>query len=105
MVRRTLEGVCADHGHGVTRNKRLQDALKEMAEKGTLDGRLLTWADELRVLGNDGAHHAGSPVNREDANDALALAEAVLDYLYVLARQFENFKLRRSHQSAPRVQP
>jgi Domain of unknown function (DUF4145) len=94
MVRRTLEAVCADHK--VTK-KPLQNALKEMAVQGLLDSRLLTWADELRVLGNQGAHYTGSPVNREDAKDALALAEAVLDYLYVLAKQFYDFKRRRAH--------
>jgi len=66
-----------------------------MAVRGLLDGRLLTWADGLRVLGNEGAHYTGSAVSREDASDALALAEAVLDYLYVLAAQFEEFQQRR----------
>jgi hypothetical protein len=70
-----------------------------MAAQGLLDNRLLTWADELRVLGNQGAHHTSSPVNREDAKDALALAEAALDYLYVLAMKFTEFKRRRARQS------
>jgi len=102
MVRRTLEGVCSDHG---VIKQTLHNALKVMAEKGTLDGRLLAWADELRVLGNEGAHFTGSVVSREDANDAIALAEAVLDYLYVLARQFENFKTRRSLNSSHSTGP
>jgi hypothetical protein len=66
-----------------------------MASKGFLDGRLLAWADGLRVLGNEGAHYTGSAVSREDAKDALAFAEAVLDYLYVLTAQFEEFQRRR----------
>ncbi len=95
MVRRTLEGVCAENQV----NKRpLNKALQEMASRGLLDGRLLTWADGLRVLGNEGAHYTGSPVSREDAKDALALAEAVLDYLYVLTAQFEEFQQRRKGQ-------
>jgi hypothetical protein len=98
MVRRTLEGVCAEHQI----NKRpLNRALQEMASKGLLDGRLLTWADGLRVLGNEGAHYTGSAVNREDAQDALALAEAVLDYLYVLTAQFEEFQQRRQNRKSP----
>jgi hypothetical protein len=96
MVRRTLEGVCVDHD---VAKKPLQNALKEMAAQGLLDDRLLSWADELRVLGNQGAHFTGSPVNREDAKDALALAEAVLDYLYVLAKQFYDFQRRRARKS------
>jgi hypothetical protein len=93
MVRRTLEGVCADHG--VTKRP-LNNALKEMGSLNLLDGDLLTWADELRVLGNEGAHYTGLPVSREDAKDALSLAEAVLDYIYVLRKQFKEFQKRRS---------
>jgi hypothetical protein len=57
------------------------------------------WADGLRVLGNEGAHYTGSPVSREDAQDALALAEVVLEYLYVLTAQFEEFQQRRKGQA------
>jgi hypothetical protein len=102
MVRRTLEGVCAEHN--VTK-KPLVNALKEMAAQDLLDGRLLTWADELRVLGNEGAHYTGSRVSWEDAKDALAFAEAVLDYLYVLGKQFEEFQKRRAKQPTTAPQP
>src|SRR5450755_2150382 len=73
MVRRTLEGVCADHG--VTR-KPLYAALDEMRSAGLIEGRLLEWAQELRVLGNDAVHFTGRPVSSQDAKDALSLAEA-----------------------------
>lgn len=98
LVRRTLEGVCAQHR---INKPSLQKALQEMASQGLLDSRLLEWIDRLRTLGNDGAHYTGSTVSREDASDALALAEAVLDYLYVLAAQFEEFKQRRMRATQP----
>jgi hypothetical protein len=90
--------------HNVTK-KPLANALKEMAARDLLDGRLLTWANELRVLGNEGAHYTGSRVSGEDAKDALAFAEAVLDYLYVLGKQFEDFQKRRAKQPATPSQP
>jgi hypothetical protein len=62
---------------------------------GLIEGRLLEWAQELRVLGNEGAHFTGERVARQDAQDALALAEAILDYLYVFSAQFFEFKNRR----------
>lgn len=93
MVRRTLEGVCSDHG--ITQ-KPLIRALQKMQSDGLIEGRLLQWAEELRVLGNEGAHFTGRRVAREDARDALALAEALLDYLYVFSAQFIAFKERRS---------
>ncbi|WP_406443057.1 DUF4145 domain-containing protein [Streptomyces sp. NBC_01613] len=92
MVRRTLEGVCAQHG---INKKPLHKAFEEMKAVGLIEGRLLEWAQELRVLGNEGAHFTGKPVTRQDASDAVALAEALLDYLYVFNEQFLQFKDRR----------
>ena len=98
MVGRTLEGVCADQG---IRDKTLHRALKVMNERGLIDGRLLEWAQALRVLRNEGAHYTGNQVNRADAEDALAFAEAMLDYVYVLTARFEAFKARRQAEEEP----
>jgi hypothetical protein len=46
-----------------------------------------------------GAHFTGRRVSREDAQDALALAEALLDYLYVFSAQFAEFKQRRRERA------
>ncbi|MEU7888105.1 DUF4145 domain-containing protein [Microbispora bryophytorum] len=92
MVRRALEGVCADHN---IRAKNLVSALEEMERQGLIEGRLLEWAQELRVLGNEAAHYTGRPVARQDAQDALDLAEALMDYLYVFTGRFNEFKKRR----------
>lgn len=101
MVRRILEGVCKELG---VEAKTLIQSLNKLQETGAIDGRLFEWAQELRIFGNQGAHFAGVPVSREDAEDALALAEALLDYLYVLSAQFDSFKMRRSSRpgNAPR---
>lgn len=102
MVRRTLEGVCNEQGVSGTngRPKALVKMLEQLKNDGKIDGRLLEWAQELRVLGNEGAHFTGTGVSREDAADGLALAEALLDYLYVLAAQFTSFKERRAKSKA-----
>jgi hypothetical protein len=39
-------------------------------------------------------------ISREDANDALELAEALLDYIYVFSDRFEKFKMRRVVESS-----
>jgi hypothetical protein len=98
MVRRTLEGVCSENG---VSKRPLIKALQQMEADGLIEGRLLEWAEELRVLGNEGAHFTGRRVAREDAQDALALAEALLDYLYVFSAQFAEFKKRRSNPDHP----
>ena len=92
MVRSTLEGTA--HQEGVSK-RTLDDALKEMQAQGKIDGMLAEWADLLRVVGNDGAHFTGNTVDREDAEDALDFAEALLDHLYVLRKRFDAFKARR----------
>ncbi|MEV8362559.1 DUF4145 domain-containing protein [Streptomyces niveus] len=92
MVRRTLEGVCADQG---ANGKVLMKSLQELLEAGMIEGRLFDWAQALRILGNQGAHFTGEHVDREDAADALALCEALLDYIYVLTTRYEEFMQRR----------
>ncbi|MDF0371746.1 DUF4145 domain-containing protein [Streptomyces sp. KA12] len=97
-MRRTLEAVCVDQGmvnDASGRPKPLFKMLEEMRDQGKIDGRLFEWAHELRSLGNQGAHYTTVSVTREDAADGLALAEALLDYLYVLHAQFNTFKQRR----------
>jgi len=91
MVRRTLEGICAEHG---LKSYPLFKSLGQMKEQGLIDGRLLEWAEALRSLGNEGAHFTGNAVSREDAQDSLTFAEAILNYLYVFSEQFAEFKKR-----------
>ncbi|MER7744942.1 DUF4145 domain-containing protein [Streptomyces bacillaris] len=102
MVRRVLEAVCVDQGMVSEatgrRPKPLFKMLEEMRDQGKIDGRLFEWAQELRSLGNQGAHYSSTLVTREDAADGLALAEALLDYLYVLHAQFNMFKARRKQE-------
>lgn len=103
MVRRTLEGVCQDQG--ITRRQPLFASLRDLHEAGKIEGRLLEWAEALRALGNQGAHFTGMKVSREDAADALALAEALLDYMYVLTAQYERFQRRRASGAETSVPP
>lgn len=78
------------------RKNPLYAALEEMRSAGLIKGRLLEWAQGLRVLGNDAAHFTVRSVSREDAEDALGLAEALLDYMYVLSAEFQKFRDRRT---------
>ncbi|MEV7054117.1 DUF4145 domain-containing protein [Streptomyces microflavus] len=90
MARRTLELVCNDQGaSGSTLAKKI-DWLKQ---NNKIEGRLFDWATALRFVGNDGAH--GDAVGRQDAEDALALTEALLEHIYVLTVQYEKFSERR----------
>lgn len=91
-MRRVLEGMCSDQG---IRPKRLVDQLKELRDANKIEGRLFEWAEGIRIVGNHGAHFNKSAIKREDAEDALAFAEAILDYLYVFTARYEEFLRRR----------
>jgi hypothetical protein len=91
MVRRTLEGTCAHQG---VKSKTLAQGLKQLAANGLMDETLTRWANALRIVGNKGAHYTGEEVAREDAEDALAFAEALLDHIYVLRQRFTQFLAR-----------
>jgi len=92
MVRRTLEGMTNLMG---AVGKSLFDKLNSMVQSQQMDQRLYDWADMLRVVGNEGAHFTGTQVGREDAEDSLAMCEAILDNIYVLNERFDQFKARR----------
>jgi len=91
MVRRTLEGTCAEQG---VNERTLKMSLTKLVDDGLVDKTLALWADALRIAGNRGAHYTGTDVPREDAEDALAFAEALLDHIYVLRKRFERFRER-----------
>ncbi|MFG2319860.1 DUF4145 domain-containing protein [Streptomyces tendae] len=98
MVRRTLEGMCTDQG--ATSKKALFQKLQELQNLGKIEGRLVDWAQALRAIGNQGAHFSPTAAKREDAEDALALAEALLDYVYVFTARYKEFEQRRAAESA-----
>ncbi|MCA1703548.1 MAG: DUF4145 domain-containing protein [Actinobacteria bacterium] len=96
MVRRTLQGTCKENG---VSSKTLHKGLIELRDLDLIDGTLAAWADALRVLGNQGAHYTGQAVTREDAEDALDFAEALLDHIYVFRKRFDDFMERRANSS------
>jgi hypothetical protein len=91
MVRRTLEGTCQDQG---IRERTLLRSLEELRKRDLIDDTLAQWANAMRIVGNEGAHYTGRAVAREDAEDALSFAEALLDHLYVLRKRFDQFQAR-----------
>jgi Domain of unknown function (DUF4145) len=97
MVRRVLEGTCKEND---AQERTLVKSLDKLKMAGLIDATLAQWADALRVLGNEGAHYTGNQVPRDDAEDALAFAEALLDHIYVLRKRFEKFADRRARKGS-----
>jgi hypothetical protein len=83
------------------KTENLAAALKEMRDRGLIDGSLFEWADGLRLAGNRAAHNVESDVSWEDAQDLLQFTEAILEYVVVYRERFERFKIRtQSRRSA-----
>ena len=93
MCRKTLEGICAEHG---TAKRNLAESLRAMRDQGQIDERLYEWSDSLRVAGNEATHGVGLSIVQPDAKDILEFTNAILDYLFSYRDRFEKFKARRA---------
>jgi hypothetical protein len=98
MCRKALEAVCKLKGAS---GRNLYDRLAELAKSGVIDARLLEWAHEIRVVGNDAAHDPDGEVSKDDARDVLDLTEAILLYVFSLTARFDRFRVRRATPTPP----
>lgn len=93
MCRKTLEGVCVEHG---VSSRNLYESLKVMKEQGIIETRLFEWADTLRITGNEAAHDVNVTISKEDAHDIVEFTNALLEYVFTFRDRFEQFKKRRA---------
>jgi hypothetical protein len=98
MCRKTLEGVCAEHG---VNGRSLTVTLKGLRDKGVIEGRLYEWADALRITGNEAAHDVTVNVSQEDAQDIMEFTNALLEYVFSFRDRFEEFRKRRLARLPP----
>jgi len=98
MCRKTLEGVCSEHG---VKSGTLAAQLKKLKENGVIEGRLFEWAEALRTIGNEAAHGVEFVVSPEDAQDTLEFTEAMIEYVFTYRDKIESFKKRRAKASSP----
>ena len=102
MCGRILEAICSEFK---TKNKFLAGGLKELLETGIIDKKIYNWGEALRRHRNIGAHVSSDVIEREDAKDLIEFADAICDYIFVLAAKFEEFmeriKKKQSKQNKP----
>jgi Domain of unknown function (DUF4145) len=96
MCRKCIEALCQELG--ATKGN-LKERLDNLRKSGHIDQKLATWADELRLIGNDAAHDLDIVIEQVDAQNALEFVEAILMYAFSLTRKFEAFKKRRASKS------
>jgi hypothetical protein len=93
MSGRAIEAICAEQK---TKAKNLAGGLKELKDKGVIDGRLFDWGDALRERRNIGAHATEEDISKDDARDVMDFAIAICEYVFVLADRYEEFKARQA---------
>ena len=93
MARRGVEAICAEHGE--TKGN-LAAKLENLRKAGTIDDRLHEWSSVVRNLGNAGAHDTATMLSREDADDALAFFEALVNYLYTFRQRYQAHMERKN---------
>jgi len=98
MCRKTLEGICSEHG---VKSGTLAAELRKLKEKGVIENRLFEWAEALRTIGNEAAHGVELVVSRQDASDTLEFTEALIQYVFTYRDKFEEFKMRRAKAAQP----
>jgi Domain of unknown function (DUF4145) len=94
MLRRTVEGVVRESGSeaakAVLDERKLAKALQVMADEHVLDKSLASWAAEIRISANAGAHYDPlDDVSEDEASDLAHLARQLLHYLYELPAQLK----------------
>jgi hypothetical protein len=100
MCRKCIEALCQELGAA---KGNLKDRLESLRRNGHIDQKLLTWADELRLIGNDAAHDLDVIIEQVDAQNALEFVEAILMYTFSLTRKFEEFRSRRALKSPGKI--
>ncbi len=93
MCRKCLEAICKNFG---AKGSDLNSKLQSLSDAGQIDFRLLNWAHQIRLIGNEAAHDPDTKVTKLDARDVLDFTEAILIYVFSLTSRFEAFRARRA---------
>lgn len=80
MSRRLLEQVLISKG--AIPGQRVCDMVKELTRRDILDSRLKDLADEIKYLGNVGAHVKEEEANKSDAEIALHFSDFLITWLF-----------------------
>lgn len=83
----------------------LKQEIDDLASTGVLPPHMKAWAHELRELGNDAAHPGPSAPksSAEDVRDVVEFLDFLLQYLYTLPHEIDEYRKRRQQKSAGAV--
>ena len=94
MARSALQAALRDHQ---AQGRNLKREIDDLALKGILPPTMKDWSDHVRELGNDSAHPTPGQdsTNAQDARDIVNFLKFLLDYLYTLPYQIEQYRERQ----------
>lgn len=90
LIRRALEAICKDRGTNETSS--LNNRLKELADRGEFPPTIISLADNLRFIGNIGAHDSGSNVKPGYVRLINDFFKVIVEYVYIAPKKLEDFK-------------
>jgi len=93
MARRVIQATCLSKG---ATKRTLYEQIIELAGMGIITNELKEWANEVRFVGNDGAHPNSNHILKEDAGDILELAEQFLQVIFVTPAIAQERKNKRT---------
>ena len=98
MARSALQAALRDH-QAAGRN--LKQEIDDLASKGILPPTMKDWSDHVRELGNDSAHPnpGQDPTKPQDARDIVNFLDFLLDYLYALPHQIQQYRDRQEENA------
>jgi hypothetical protein len=76
--------------------KNLKQEIEDLARKGLLPPIMKEWSDNVREVGNDAAHPVAdqAPAEPRDARDIIKFLDYLLEYLYTLPHQIQEYRAR-----------
>ena len=94
MTRTALQAATRQHGAA---GKDLKAEIGDLANRHVIPDSLRDWAHELRDGGNLVAHpEPNKKVEAQDAEELIALADSIFDYLYVIPAEIQRRRGRLS---------
>lgn len=97
MARRAIHSICDEEGAVGSQN--LVVRLQDLRDKGKITQALFDWANELREAGKRGAHPEWESMTQEEAQQAIALLEDLIRYIYIQPSEVNARRLKAQKNS------
>jgi hypothetical protein len=97
MTRRAMHSLCADKK---AEGKDLFAQLHDLKTKSVVTPDLWEWAEELRVLGRNGAHPEWQEVTADDAEYGVKFLREIVRYVYINPHERSQKRLKETSKKS-----